>query len=273
MNSKNTKMAEIRKAIVAGQFYPLNKTELQENVKSFVKKKPNDKVKAAIVPHAGYMFSGKCAGKVYSILPEAETYIILGVNHNMLGENIALSLEDFETPLGEVKNDTELGKSILKELDVKEDGDAHKSEHSIEVQLPFLQVTQKDFKIVPIILKNYNLESCKSLAKVLVEASKKLKRKIIILASSDFTHAGPNYSYYGDIKIDKQAIDEILKLNTKEFLDIASRTTICGAGAIATAVEAAKLLKAKSAKLLDYYDSSEVMPGENKVGYGAIVFV
>ena len=263
----------MRKPIVAGQFYPADKGLLQDSVKKFIKKKEDSKVKAAIVPHAGYMFSGKCAGKVYSVLPGAETYIILGVNHNMLGQNIAISLEDFETPLGIMKNDQKLSKEILKELDIKEDNNAHKYEHSVEVQIPFLQVTQKDFEIVPIILKNYTLESCKKLGKAICEAGKKLKRKIIILASSDFTHAGPGYGFNGDIKVDKKAIDEIIKFNTKRFLDIAKTTTICGAGAIATTIEAAKLLGAKEADLLDYYDSSKIMQGENKVGYAGIVFL
>lgn len=265
-------MAKIRKAIVAGQFYSDNKTVLEEEVERYIKKKPDSKIKAAIVPHAGYMFSGKCAGKVYSVLPDAETYIILGVNHTGLGENIALSLEDFETPLGIVENDQELGKEILKNLIIDSDDNAHKSEHSIEVQLPFLQITQKESKIVPIILKNYTLETCKNLAKAICEASKKLKRRIVILASSDFTHTGLNYGFSGDIKVDKQAIKAIMKMNTKEFLDIAKQTTICGAGAIATTIEAAKLLGARKGDLLEYYDSSEIMPSDNKVGYAGIVF-
>jgi len=262
----------MRKAIVAGQFYPSDKTELKKEVGKYIKRKPDEKIRAAIVPHAGYVFSGKCAGKVYSVLPETETYVLLGVNHNMLGNDVALSLEDFETPLGTIRNDTELGQEMLKKLDIREDDNAHKYEHSVEVQLPFLQETQKNFKIVPIILKNYTLITYQELAKTIVESSKKLKREIIVLASSDFTHSGPDYGFSGDMKIDKQAINKILKLNTKEFLETAGKTTICGAGAIAVTIEAAKLLKVKSARLLEYYDSSEIMAGENKVGYAGIVF-
>lgn len=263
----------MRKAIVAGQFYPEDKTVLEREVRKYLKVKQDSKIKAAIVPHAGYFFSGKCAASVYSVLPSAETYVILGVNHNGLGRDIALSLENFETPLREIKNDTELGKEILKNLNISEDAHTHKYEHSIEVQLPFLQITQKDFKIVPIISKNYTLETCKNLAKVICESAKKLKRKIIVLASSDFTHTGPNYGYYGSINIDKKAIEKILNFNTEEFMKIAEQTTICGAGAIATITEAAKLLGAKKAKLLDYYDSSSIIPNENRVGYAGVVFL
>ncbi len=262
----------MRKAIVAGQFYSEDRTELEKQIKSFLKINKNDKVKGGVVPHAGYMFSGKCAGKVFSVLPSVETYVLLGVNHNMVGEDIALSLEDFETPLGVINNDKELGKEILKELKIKEDEHAHKYEHSLEVQLPFLQIINKKAKIVPIILKSSTLNKYKELARIIIKSAEKLKRKIIVLASSDFTHAGPAYGFSGNIEIDKQAIDFIVKMNTKSFLDMAKSTTICGAGAIATAIETAKLLGAKKGKLLEYYDSSEIMQGENKVGYAALVF-
>lgn len=262
----------MRKPIVAGQFYPQDKKELEEQLEKYLQKREDKRVKAAIVPHAGYMFSGKCAGEVYSILPKAETYVLLGVNHQNLGQNVAISLEDFETPLGIVENDRILGKEIIKNMGIKEDNNAHKYEHSIEVQLPFLQATQKIFKIVPILLKNCTLNIYKELALAMFNSSKKLKRKILILASSDFTHTGPAYGFNGDIEIDKRAIDQILNFNTKDFLETAEKTTICGAVAIATVIEASKMLGAKKAKLLGYYTSADIMPGENKVGYAAIAF-
>ena len=262
----------MRKSIVAGKFYPDDKTELEKEIKSFVKKKPNNLIIAAIVPHAGYTFSGKCAGKVYSLLPEADTYIIIGTNHTGLGKEISISLEDFETPLGIVKNDTQLGKEILQELGLQEDSQAHKYEHSVEVQLPFLQQSQKDFKIVPIILGDHNLETCKKLAESIDKTSKRLKRNIILLASSDFTHSGPSYGATIDMKIDKEAIDKILKLDSKSFLSLASKTTICGAGAICTVIEFSKFKGAKKAELVDYYDSSSVFPSADKVGYAGIIF-
>jgi len=270
----------IRKPIVAGQFYPADKTELEKQVKSYIKIKPNNAVKAIIVPHAGYFFSGKCAGKAYSILPEAETYVLLGVNHSGHGQDIAVSLDDFETPLGVVKNDVQFGKEILKQLNLKEDSQAHKYEHSLEVQLPFLQMinktANKDFSIVPIILKNYNLETCKNLAKAIFQASEKLKQEIISIASSDFTHSGPAYGFSSQENpknIDKKAINSILKFDSRSFLDISEQTTICGAGAICTVMELSKFLGAKKVKLLDYYTSADVMPGENQVGYASIAFL
>ncbi len=264
----------MRKPIVAGQFYPADKTELREQIKSYIKQDGKVKdVRAAIVPHAGYVFSGKCAARVYSVLPEAETYIIIGVNHSGFGENIALSLEDFETPLGIVNNDIKLGEEILEQLNIQEDNEAHKYEHSIEVQLPFLQETQENFKIISIILKNYTLSICKKLAKAIYEAGKRLKRKIILIASSDFTHAGPAYGFSGKAKkLDRDAINEILKLDTKKFLEKANKTTICGAGPITTIIEFSKLAQIKESELLEYYTSADIMPSENEVGYAAIIF-
>jgi len=263
----------MRQAIVAGQFYPADEKVLRMQVMDFVIKKPNKDIIGAVVPHAGYNFSGKCAGEVYGVLPDAETYVILGVNHNSIGEDIAISLEDFETPLGIVKNDVKLGKEILKILKIDEDKKAHAYEHSIEVQLPFLQESQEHVRIVPIILKNYDFNVCEKLAKAIYKASEELAKKIIVIASSDFTHTGPSYNSFQDIKIDKKAIDEIVKLHGKKFIELAKTTTICGAGAITTTIELVKLLGAKKGKLLKYYDSSSVMPSENKVGYGGVVFL
>jgi len=268
----------MRKPIVAGQFYPADKSVLESDIKKYIKRNPDNAIKAVIVPHAGYFFSGKCAGKAFSVLPESETYILLGVNHSGHGENIAISLEDFETPLGEVKNNIQMSKEILKQLNLKEDNEAHKYEHSIEVQLPFLQIIQnsKRFKIVPIILKNYTIETCENLAKIIFQAAKKLKQEIVVIASSDFTHFGPNYGFVpkeNPKKIDKKAIDSILKLDSKGFFDVAEKTTICGAGAICTVIELSKRLGAKKAQLLGYYTSADIMPGENQVGYASIAFL
>lgn len=279
-------MGNIRKAVVAGQFYPKDKRELKEEVESYLKKGQGSKkilgAIGAIVPHAGYDFSGKCAGKVYSILPKADTFVILGTAHSTIGARISISLEDFETPLGVAKNNILFSKEILNQLGRKEDNELHRWEHSIEVQIPFLQVSRennRDFKIVPILIGEFDLESCKLLAKAIEKAAEKLKCKIIVLASSDFTHSGPSYGSIIDMAIDKKAISKIKELDSKGFLQIAEQTTICGTGAICTVIEFCKLQGDKEeakkkikAELLDYYDSSLIMPNENKVGYAGIVF-
>ncbi len=264
----------MRKAVVAGQFYPDIREKLEKEIRKYVKQgsEKNNAIKAVVVPHAGYLFSGRCAGKVYSSLPWAETYVILGVNHRAIAEDIAVYLEDFETPFGVAENDVQLGEEVLRQLQIHDSEDSHEYEHSVEVQLPFLQLTQQRFHIVPILLKNYTLETCQKLARIIVDSSFRLRRKVIIIASSDFTHTGPAYDFSGDIKADKEAIDKILAFDTAGFLSLAEKTTICGAGAIATAIEAAKLMHAQKAELLMYYDSSEIINNENKVGYAGIIF-
>ncbi len=272
-------MEKIRKPIVAGQFYPADKTDLIKEIQKYTeKRKADEDIAAAIVPHAGYGFSGKAAGKVYSVLPKTETFIVIGTNHSTMGESISISLQDFETPLGIIKNNLKFSKQLLQQLNylgIEIDNETHKYEHSIEVQLPFLQQTQKnsDFKIVPILIGYYDLDLCKKLAKAIYEISEKLKTKIVILASSDFTHSGPAYGKKIDKNMDKKTIEKIKKLDSEKFLQESKQTTICGAGAICVVLEFCKLKNSKKIKVLDYYTSQDIIPSENWVGYAGIIFL
>ncbi|MGD2072865.1 MAG: AmmeMemoRadiSam system protein B, partial [Candidatus Thorarchaeota archaeon] len=154
----------MRKPIVAGKFYPERRAELEREVKKLLSKKKQE-VKLAIVPHAGYDFSGKLMGEVLGMMKEKKTFIILGVNHSGFGEKLAFSSEDFSTPLGVVKNNKILGKKIIGKLNGVVDAGindlSHSQEHSIEVLLPFLQLSQRKFDIVPILLRNLEYEGCK----------------------------------------------------------------------------------------------------------------
>lgn len=251
----------MHKSRFSGQFYPSSKAEIEEELKKYVDKKANKLgVKGAIVPHAGWIYSGKCAGKVYSVLEEFDSVLILGTNHNSYLNS--LSLEDFQTPLGIIKNDVELGEKILENTEIENNERVFEFEHSIEVQLPFLQ---KIGKIIPLLVSNH-----KGLAEGIVRAIKESRKRVLILASSDFTHSGPSYDFIGDNeKLDREAINKILKLDTKEFLEV--NTTICGKEPIALCLEICKLLGAKKGKLLDYYDSSKIQISSNKVGYAGII--
>ena len=277
----------MRKAVVAGQFYPEDKTALLEEVKGFIgKRKENKEIKGVIVPHAGYTYSGKCAGEVYRLLDlTGKSVILLGVNHQGRGEDIAVSLDDFETPLGIVKNDKILSEKIIEISETaKKDEPTHLYEHSLEVQLPFLQFLNKDVKIVPIVLKNYNYQICKKLAFDIYQAIKELKleKEIIIVASSDFTHFGAGYGFmpFSDnvkenlYNLDKGAIKLIEEMDAEKFLNYASKTTICGSGGIATCIELCKLLGAKKGKLVDYYTSGDITRDYDvAVGYAGLVLI
>lgn len=271
----------MRQPIAAGQFYPEKKEQLKKEIKSFIIDEKRENTKAAIVPHAGYSFSGKTAGKTFSLIPNKKDFIILGVNHSGLGKKVSLSLEKFSTPLGEVKNNDALGENILTKLSHQKiessiDESAHRYEHSIEVELPFLQLTQNKFEIIPLVLKELSYEECKKIAETI---SKFINEKEFLLVSSDFTHYGKPYGFtpfdkpeINFKKYDSDIILEILELNGKNFYKKASSSTVCGIYGITILIELAKI-KGWKAKLIDYSTSADVSKDwKTVVGYAGIIF-
>jgi len=271
----------MRKSIVSGSFYPENKGELIDEVRKYLGKQGKEDVKACIIPHAGYVYSGKLAGKVLARIPEKKTFIILGVNHSGIGGRISFSFEDFSTSLGIVRNNKQLGEKILEKLkllgyaDINEQ--AHSQEHSIEVILPFLQLSQKEFDIVPVILRDLTDVACGRVAYIL---SKFLNEDVCVLVSSDFTHYGASYGFLPftfNVKenlysLDRSIVDSILDLNSKEVYEKARKSTVCGIYGITILTELAKIKKWK-AKLVDYYNSGDVTGDySNAVGYAGIIF-
>ncbi|MCL6500939.1 MAG: AmmeMemoRadiSam system protein B [Candidatus Pacearchaeota archaeon] len=295
----------MRRAIVAGQFYSDTKEALEKEIESCFRHKlgagmpriplKDTKIYGIIVPHAGYFYSGACASHAYKALGELnkklfpDTFILLGPNHSGQGKALfSLSSEDFKTPLGVVENDTELDFALMQETSLfglQKDETAHQYEHSIEVQLPFLQfiskLAKKDFKIVPIVVSTLDYEMIVKVASKIANVCKEEGKKVCIVASSDFTHYGPNYGFLPfpaseartKLKeLDRKAINHILGLGGKEFYKEATKTTICGAGAITLAIEACKSMGAKKAELLKYYTSGDIAKDyRNAVGYASIV--
>lgn len=286
----------IRHAVVANQFYPGNKESLiKELEKSFLDRergpgklpivgKGEKEIIGVVVPHAGYMFSGAIAAHSYYKIAEngfADSFIILGPNHTGYGSAVAVMIRGiWETPLGEVKINEDLGKEVWKSI-IDNDETAHMYEHSIEVQLPFLQYINKKFDFVPICLAMQDYETSLEIGEILAEAIKKIGKKTVIIASTDFSHIGFNYRSIPprDMKVDeyakkqdKIAIDEILKLDPKGLIEEVYQHNIsmCGYGAVASMLVAAKKLGAKKAELLKYGTSYEVYPNTSCVGYGAI---
>ncbi|MBU3907317.1 MAG: AmmeMemoRadiSam system protein B [Nanoarchaeota archaeon] len=279
----------MRKPIAADSFYAGDPLELSKQVMDFIiDVKGKGDVKIAIAPHAGYIYSGKCAGEVYSRIKwKPETVILIGPNHSGIGPSIAVSLQSFLTPLGKLEADLELVRMIIgnakDDLDINENEGAHQFEHSLEVQLPFLQtVIKSEIKIVPIILKEMPYESCAKLAEIIFYSIKNLKRKVLVIVSSDFTHYGNTYGFAPFVKnvreelykIDEKAIDFILQLNSRDFYDYARKnTTICGFLAITAGIELAKLMQCKEAEKVCFYTSGDVTKDyENSVNYAGIVF-
>jgi AmmeMemoRadiSam system protein B len=277
-------MISIRQPAAAGTFYSYDAETLKKQIsESFSHRlgpkgfKKQDFI-AAIVPHAGYIYSGPVAAWVYSRIEKAN-YIIFGPNHTGIGPQFSLMKSGlWKTPFGEVAIQDEVAEKILKECKIVEhDVMAHQHEHSIEVQLPFLQYRYDgNFKFVPIVILNefaddLLLEDCRLVGKAIANVIKKEKEKWIILASSDFSHYVPQKMAK---KVDLSLIEEIKKLDEKRFFEkIAEKNaSVCGFGGIASTIVAAKELGAKKAELLKYATSGDVT-GEisSVVGYASII--
>ncbi len=250
----------------------------------------DNKIVGGVVPHAGYTYSGACAAHFYLELAERnetpDTVVIVGTNHTGYGGIFTTTsrYKLWATPLGTVEADIEFIEELKRETQrVVEDPLAHLNEHSIEVQLPFLQyIYGNKFKLVPVVAKEATERAARDFAEAVHSVAERLGRRIVFLASSDFTHHGPMYNYVvftenvreNVTKLDLKVIEQILELDTAGFLKTIVETgaTVCGIGAIAALIEYAKIIGAKP-RLLKYYNSGDVTGDEDAVvGYAAIVF-
>lgn len=263
---------------VAGQFYEVQPERLKQKIRgSFLhslgpgklpfegEKSPRDIV-ACVSPHAGYMFSGMCAAHLYLELSKQvkpQIIVILGPNHTGLGGPLSSSIEDWATPLGVVTVDRQGVASIGVEVDEY----AHRYEHSIEVQLPFLQFIWQDFDLIPILLSAPRLRSG-----VGIEERIAALNDVLVIASSDFTHYENAVSAK---EKDGRAIDAILDLDEERFLEVVERdrASICGYAPIVSTIITAKKMGAKKAELLKYMNSGDITGDYSSVvAYAAIVF-
>ena len=264
----------LRRASVAGQFYPEAARTLEKTVSELIDTK-SEKIDClgAVSPHAGYIYSGATAGKVFSQIKLKPAYIILGPNHTGYGKPFSIMAKgSWQMPQGDVGIDEDLAQALLKGSKyLAEDGEAHFHEHSIEVQLPFLQFFKKDFKFVPIIISQSQLKVYVELGKEIGRTIKQYKKEVLIIASSDMTH-------YEDIesakKKDKLAISAILKLDSHLLMDtvLKSDISMCGYAPTIVMIEAATELGAKNAELVDYRTSGDVSGDYSSVvGYAGII--
>lgn len=290
---------QTRKPIVAGQFYPGQRNscvaEINECLQQTESVEPLPAtIVAGIVPHAGWTFSGSLAALVFSAIKqrhdEVNTFIIFGAAHGYYGSSPALyDKGSWLTPLGEVAIDEELADAVLKSDAAVSDTHAHEYEHSIEVQVPFVQHFFADAKILPILTPPN--EQAISLGEVVGDIiSADEKKKIICIGSTDLTHYGPRYGFtpmgigadalqWASEVNDQQFIDLALKLQPQRMLtSAAENSNACGAGAAAAAVTAARKLGKTKGLLLAHTNSNEVMlqkmgtSSTDSVGYAAIVF-
>jgi len=268
---------------VAGSFYPANEKNLKKMVIEALefgrsKVKPRMEYYAGIVPHAGYVFSAKVAGVTFAALEErikkAETAVIIGPNHYGLGSILSISLENWQTPLGPVKNDGELGKRIQKEGQyIDFDEEAHRREHSIEVQIPFLQVINPNIKIVPISMMEHSFDFAEDVGTAVYSAVE--TEKVVVIASTDLNHYVPPERA---VVLDGIAIKAIETNDAKKFIEIVEKNelSVCGVGPVAALLIYSKLSDYKP-KFLYYANSGDAkVPGydprsDGVVGYGSFV--
>ncbi len=284
-------MVQKRKAVVAGSFYDANKESLSRQIKDCFlheigpgKLPENEgiderKTKGVVSPHAGFMFSGPIAAYNYLRLSKEETpqtIIILGPNHRGLGADIAImSSGQWETPLGIVEIDQSVANGIMKHDEknlIVDDQQAHTFEHSIEVQLPFLQYIypSNQFKIVPICITNQQIDVMQYLSEVIYNSTR--NNPPLLIASSDFTHYEEQESAKSK---DIEAIDTITSMDSKLFYNTIRRNgaSICGPGAIAVVIEVCEKLGITKGQLLKYATSGDISGMYDQVvGYASIIF-
>ena len=267
-------MMMLRKPIVAGQFYPGTPEQLEKQLRGFIgKQAKKENALGAVSPHAGYIFSGSVAGAVYSRINIPDKVIILGPNHTGRGASFSIMTEGtWVTPLGEIKINSSLSKNILKNSgQLEEDILAHTFEHSIEVQLPFLQYLNPKISFIPMCLSSGDYSSYKDIALAISRAIKDEGEKVLIIASSDMTHYE---SQDAARKKDGQAIEAVLKLDEKLLLDRIRDFDIsmCGYVPAAVMLIACRELGAKSAELVKYQTSGDVIGDYSEVvGYAGII--
>jgi MEMO1 family protein len=182
---------QTREPSVAGQFYPANSKELRRAVEAYFQKTDSLlEAKAVVVPHAGYFYSGPVAGKVFSAVHIPQKIILLGPNHTGRGEALALSPEGaWHMPLGLVTVDPEMNRALLAECpELKEDAAAHSREHSLEVQIPFIQALQAEFRFSAICVGTAKYSALEALGHSLARIIQSASWPVLLVASSDMTH-------------------------------------------------------------------------------------
>jgi len=268
----------IRRPAVAGQFYPAHPAQLLAAVQGMLAESEAAAApaRAAIAPHAGYVYSGRTAARVFARLEVPRRVVVLCPNHTGLGESShggsACAVGVWQTPIGDVAVDEALAARLLALCPLLEDDpDAHRREHAVEVMLPFLLVRRPDVALTPVVLAWADWPSCRALGEALATLVRESEEPVLLLASSDMNH-------YESAEIGKRkdalALAEVVKLDGESLLEVTRRNhvTMCGRAPAASVLHAARLLGAASAEVVDYSHSGMVTgDDEAVVGYAGVV--
>ena len=268
----------LRLPAVDGRFYPSDPTELRASALSYISgaaaQIPPTRVKACLVPHAGYIYSGHVAGAVFARVELPPKIVILGVRHYPRGERAAiLSSGAWRTPLGDATIEEALAGELRRACPLlREDGVAHSAEHSLEVQLPFLQVQSPSFTFVPIALGTIHYEELREIGQGIGRVLAESSDSVLLLTSSDMNH------YENDAttrKKDHKAIDRLLALDAPGLYDVchSERISMCGLGPAVAMLTALKSLGETKAELVRYATSADVSGDRSAVvGYAGLIF-
>lgn len=268
----------LRHPAVAGRFYPGNPEDLRTEALAYLSPKTSTEAApinaiGCIAPHAGYMYSGHVAGAVFARIVIPRLCVVMCPNHTGKGHPLALMGEGaWETPLGDVPIDDQLASALKQRFPaLQEDSAAHRAEHAVEVELPFLQLLQPHLRFVPIALGTGQLETLEQLGLALADVISQQSEPVLMVASSDMNH------YESDTVTrakDHRAIERILTLDPRGLHEVVTQQNVsmCGFGPAVATLTAARALGAKSAELVKYATSGDISGDrEMVVGYAGVV--
>lgn len=280
----------LRKPAVAGMFYPDDSEELVKTIEdcflhSFGPGKipdiesfeGNDYPVNVMVPHAGFQYSGTIAAHSYCELAKngfPEVFIIIGPNHTGLGSEVSVfNKGEWITPLGNIQVDEEFADTLISFSDfASADFAANMREHSIEVQLPFLQYFSNDFKIVPVVLGSQTISAANDLAAAILKAGEKLDKSYCVIASSDLSHFNTQERAN---KVDGFVLEDIENMDEFKLLEeiIQYNITMCGYGPVMTTMILSKMCGKNTSEILAYKTSGDISGDlSSVVGYASGIF-
>lgn len=271
-------MSAVKKSIIAGSWYPGNPSILRRDIEDYFNSVSTVELAGEVVglvsPHAGYVYSGKIAANAYKLIRKKkyDAVVVVGPSHRVAFHGVSVfSRGGYETPLGIVPVDEDLAEKIKETSSIVADFPAaHLQEHSVEIQLPFLQVALGDFSFLPLVMGDQDANACRELARAIYESAQ--GRKILIVGSSDLSHF---YNYNKAKKMDAIVLEYLEKCDAAGLLEGLKNGEVeaCGGGPMAVVMLVAQRMKANKAYLLEYANSGDVTGDKSSVvGYASAVF-
>jgi len=273
-------MNVVREPAVNGMFYPDDPLVLRKDIESYIKSaivpETKENVVGIISPHAGYMYSGKVAAHAFKMIAKKsyDSVILIGPGHRAYYNGAALwDKGSFRTPLGKVDIDEDIAMELNKTNGIiKTSLDTHKGEHSLEVQLPFLQTVLDRFRIVPVVMGIQTIEACKEVVKVISTILQMSKKRFLIVGSSDLSHY---YNYAEAKRLDECVVKCLDAFDIRGMIDVfeTGKAEACGAGPIIATMMLCETLGADRGMVLKYANSGDVSGDKSSVvGYVSAVF-